>query len=120
MSELKQTTIEEIFDDLDAGLFGKRLAAAIRDAALGTVATGDKKKRGKVTVVFEIGQVGESNQVQVDHTIEYRKPTHRGSVSEVHTTSTALYVGTMGNLTVLPNSNRELDFASRPEREEQH
>lgn len=102
------TNIDQLMEELDAGSFGKRLALALSDTALGVVATGDRKKRGKVTVTFDIAQVGESNQVQIDHTLEYKKPTHRGSSSEVHTTSTALYVGTRGKLTILQNETRPL------------
>lgn len=109
MNDNKQhTSIEQLFEELDAGVFGDRLALALADTALGVVATGDKKKRGKVTITFDIGQVGETNQVQIDHTIEYKKPTHRGSQSEVHGTATVMYVGARGKLTILNNSTQPL------------
>mgnify|MGYP006954731270 CR=1 FL=1 len=102
------TGIDQLFEELDGGAFGRRLALALSDAALGVVATGDRKKKGKVTITFDIGQVGESNQVQIDHTIEFKQPTHRGSKSETHTTSTALYVGTRGKLTIMQNDTRDM------------
>ena len=102
------TSIEQLIEELDAGAFGKRLALALSDTALGVVATGDKRKAGTVTVTFKIAQVGETNQVNIDHTLEYKKPTHRGSSSEVHTTSTAMYVGTRGKLTILPNDTKPM------------
>lgn len=108
MSQSFITPIDELFEELDGGTFGKRLATAMADSALGVVATGDRKKKGKVTVTFDISQIGESNQVQIDHTIEFRKPTHRGSQSEVHTTASVMYVGTRGALTVLANDNRDM------------
>jgi hypothetical protein len=108
MNEERLNTIEEIMDQLDAGTLGKRLAKALEDTALGVVATGDRKKAGKVTLEFDIKQIGESNQVMIDHTISFKKPTHRGSVAEVHTTSTTLFVGTRGKLTILNNETREM------------
>lgn len=108
MSQSFITPIDQLIEELDGGTFGKRLATALADSALGVVATSDRKKKGKVTVTFDISQVGESNQVHIDHTIEYRKPTHRGSQSEVHTTATAMYVGTRGALTILPNDTRDM------------
>ena len=109
MSDSQQTTqIEQLIEELDAGSLGKRLAVALADAALGVVATGDKRKKGKVTLTFDIAQIGESSQVQIDHTLEFRKPTHRGSASEVHTTSTVMYVGTRGKLTLMANDTRPM------------
>lgn len=104
----QRTSIEQLIEELDAGSLGKRLAVALSDAALGVVATGDKRKKGKVTLTFDIAQIGESSQVQIDHTLEYRKPTHRGSASEVHTTSTVMYVGTRGRLTILANETQPM------------
>lgn len=104
----KIATIDQLMGELDAGLLGKRIATALAESALGVVATGDKKKRGKVTVTFDIGQVGESNQVQIDHTVEFKKPTHRGSASEVNTTSSVMYVGMYGKLTLLNNETKPM------------
>lgn len=114
MNDGTTTGIDQLMEELDAGIFGKRIATAVADASLGVVATGDRKKRGKVTVTFDITQVGESNQVQIDHTIEFQKPTHRGWQAERHTTSTAMYVGTRGKLTILPNNTKDM-FATQDE-----
>ena len=113
--EQKTATIDQLMNELDAGTLGRRIAQALAESALGVVATGDKKKRGKVTVTFDIGQIGESNQVHIDHTVEYKKPTHRGSVSEVNTTSSVMYVGMYGKLTVLNNDTKPLFNQQREE-----
>lgn len=109
------TNTEQLFEELDAGTFGKRLGVAISDTALGVITTG---KKGKVAVTFNIKQVGESNQVNVDHTVEFVRPTHRGSQSEINTTSTALYVGARGKLTVLPNDTRDMFTKRTNEKDE--
>lgn len=108
MNAERKTDIHQLFDELDAGALGKRVMEAIRQTSLGIVAVNDKKKRGKVVLTFDIGQIGESNQVHIDHTLEFKKPTHRGSASEVHTTSSAMYVDLQGNLTVLNNATRPM------------
>lgn len=107
------TNFAELLGELDAGTLQKRIEMALSDTALGVVTTG---KTGKVTLTFTMKQVGESNQVNIDHKVDFSQPTHRGNRSEDHTTSSALYVGGRGALTILPNSNKEL-FAV-PEKEE--
>lgn len=111
------TNFDQLFSELDAGSFAKRIAIALSDTALGVVATGDKRKKGKVILTFDITRVGESGQVEIDHTLEYKKPTLRGTASETHTTSTPMYVGTRGKLTALPqtpdlftNTNSQLEY----------
>jgi len=99
------TDFAELIEELDAGTLVKRLEMALSDTALGVVTTG---KQGKVTLTFTMKRVGESDQVAVDHTVDFSQPTHRGSRSEDHKTSSALYVGGRGALTLLPNTNRDM------------
>ena len=99
------TDFFQFFDEADAGNFQKRVAKGISDTSLGVVSTGDKRKKGRVVVTLDFSQVGESNQVQIDHTVEFKQPTQRGSVSEVHTTSTLMYVNSFGRLSVLPKTS---------------
>lgn len=46
------TTIETLMAELDGGTLGPRIAAALAEAAVGTAACNDKRKRGKVTIEF--------------------------------------------------------------------
>ena len=100
----KGTDIYQFLDEADAGNFKERISAALSCTSLGVVSTGDKRKKGKVIVTLEFSQVGESNQVHIDHTVEFKQPTQRGCVSEVHTTSTPMYVNSFGRLSVLPQT----------------
>ena len=98
------TDFDQFFAEADAGNFKERISAAVSDTSLGVVSTGDKRKKGRVVITLEFSQVGESNQVHIDHTVEFKQPTQRGCVSEVHTTSTPMYVNSFGRLSVLPQT----------------
>ena len=111
MNDLKHITpLDVLLEDLDGGSLAQRIALALADTAMGVAAVGEKKKRGKVTVTFDIGVIGnlDSQQVQIDHTVEMKAPTHRGRKSEQHTTSSVLYVGMRGKLTTMPNTNKDM------------
>jgi hypothetical protein len=96
----------QFLQECDGGNLLPRLAAALSDAAIGSVAVA--KKNGKVTLQFDFSQVGESNQVMIDHTVTFTAPTQRGKRSEEHTTTTAMYVSNRGDMTILPNDTRAL------------
>lgn len=58
--------------------------------------------------------IGESNQVQLSHSIKYTKPTAKGRVVEENTTSTPLHVGNGGVLTLFPETQAKLDLGAHP------
>ncbi len=103
----KQTTnFLDILPDLFAGVFLGQIDQALSDAALGVVSWGDKGKKGKVTVEFDLSRIGETNQVAVKHSIAYVYPTKRGKKSETSTTETPMHVGPRGRLTLLPQAEQ--------------
>lgn len=104
--ERKQVTdLEQLFQELDGGAFGQRVGLALSDTALGVVSTG---KVGEVTIKFKVKPIGQSTQVQIDHVVSYSQPTDRGKRGEEHGTSTAMYVGPRGKLTILNNETGNL------------
>lgn len=107
----KTTDIPALLNDLDAGVFVARLAAAMDDTALGVVTTG---KKGKVTVTFDLERQGDSSQVLCKHQIKYARPTTKGKASEEATTSTPLHVGVGGVLSLFPESQTEMFKAPEP------
>ena len=122
MNDIKHITqLDTLMEELDGGALAQRIALALADTAMGVAAVGEKKKRGKVVVTFDIGLIGssDSSQVQIDHTVEMKAPTVRGRKSEQHTTSSVMYVGMRGKLTTLPNENRNL-FADQPQTDAAH
>lgn len=92
----------ETLQDLDAGAFVAKLSRAIQESAEGTVYQGDKNKQGKVTVSFTMKRIEGSQQLAVEHKLSYEKPTKNGKTGETDTTTTVLYVGQRGRLTIMP------------------
>lgn len=104
------TNFNEVMEELNGGVFLQQVGRALSDVAMGVVINGDKSKKGKVTITFDMVRIGESSQVAVKHTLSYSKPTARGKTSEEAATDTPLYVGRGGRLTVMPDNQTALDF----------
>lgn len=103
----KQTTdLLDILPDLFAGVFLGQIETALSDAALAVVSWGDKGKKGKVTIDFDLSRIGETNQVAVKHSVSYSYPTKRGKKSETTTTETPMHVGARGRMTLLPQAEQ--------------
>lgn len=102
------TNIDDFINDLDGGVFAEKLGRALSAVASGTTTNGNGKKKGKVVIELEITQIGEASQVQIAHTLKYIQPTLRGKASEEDTTTTPMYVGKGGKLTLAPDA--QMDF----------
>ncbi|MDP8078361.1 hypothetical protein [Phocoenobacter skyensis] len=97
---MAETNIYDFMNELDAGIFERKVATALSDVALGVV-THDKV--GKVTLEFSVKKMDSDNpQVQISHKLTYAKPTKRGKSSEEDTTATPMYVHKGGKLSVTP------------------
>lgn len=107
------TDLNEFFDDLNAGVARQQLERALSDVALGVVTHGDKGKKGKVVLTFDMARIGESNQVTLTHRLEYRAPTARGKRTEDVTTQTPLHVGRNGRLSLMPDNQPDLPGVER-------
>lgn len=90
---MKPTDISQFLNDLNAGVFAAQAGKAISDVAAGTVEYG---KKGKVTITLEFSQIGESNQVKINHKLDYTEPTRRGSKREDTALDTPMYVTSKG------------------------
>jgi hypothetical protein len=95
----------ELMADLNAGVFEQQIARALSDTALGVVTTG---KKGKVTITFDLRQIGESSQVECTHSLSYSKPTQRGKSTEEASTKTPLHVGKEGKLSLFPHETGDM------------
>ncbi len=111
MSENTSTNFEAVMADLDGGVFVSKISRALSDVAMGTVLTG---KAGKVTVQFDMKQIGESSQIEMAHKIAYVKPTDKGKSTEENTTKTPLHVGKGGKLSLFPEEQEQFDFMKGP------
>lgn len=99
MHQSDHTNIEQLTEELDGGAFMARVGRALSEAAAGCV---NHRQKGEVTVTFKIKPIGDSRQVEIDHTVTFVEPTPRGKRTETHTTSTPMYVTSKGKLTLFP------------------
>lgn len=98
----------EVFEELDAGIFDRKVSHAIAQTALAVVNAESRKQTGKVTLEFNIERIGEGAQVNMTHKLTYSKPTLRGKVNETDETQTLLYIGKGGKMTITPDTQMEL------------
>lgn len=86
---MKKTDVADFFNSLNAGVFANQIGAALSDVGSGVVEHG---KKGKVVITLELSRAGESNQVLVNHRLDYKVPTKRGSRSEDTALDTPMFV----------------------------
>lgn len=103
----KITAADEVLNDLDGGVFMQKMAAALADVASGVVTHG---RAGQVQITLDMKQIEDSHQVAVKHTLTYKQPTMRGEKGEKDQTSTPLYVGTRGKLSIMPDNQTKFGF----------
>jgi len=96
---------DSVLEDLDAGAFMQKIQRAIGQVALGTVET---RKVGTVVITLTTKQIGDSNQVNMTHSIKHTIPTLKGKVLEENASQTALYVAGTGKLTLFPDTQTRM------------
>lgn len=99
-------TVQDTLGELDAGIFMQQAEAALKEVALGVIRC--DKKKGSITITLELDRIGESDSVTVNHTLKYTKPTRRGKATEEMTTSTPMYVNSLGYLTISPQTQDDM------------
>lgn len=104
-----------VFEELDAGIFDRKVSAAMAQTALSVVNADSRQKKGKVTLEFEIERIGDGAQVRMTQKLAYARPTLRGKIQETDTTETLLYVGRGGKMTITPDT--QLDLIQKTQRE---
>ena len=102
---MPKPTLAEIIGEFDAGIFESKVCSALKMAAQGVI---DAGKKGSVTIVIDLDRIGDSSSVQVKHTLKYLKPTKNGKYTEESTTSTPMYVGKEGYLTISPETQEDV------------
>lgn len=86
---MKPTDTSEFINSLNAGVFAQQVGRALSDVAAGVV---DHNKKGKVIITLELSPIGESNQVKINHKLDFTQPTKRGSKREDTALDTPMYV----------------------------
>lgn len=102
---MKDPNFTESLEEMDAGLVIARLSKALAEAAMGTV---EHNKQGKVVLTLTMKRIGETSQVNVEHKIDFQRPTARGTKKEDFTTATPMYVNKHGYLSVAPEMQTDI------------
>jgi hypothetical protein len=102
-------TLDDTLQELDAGIFVNKATEALKKVALGVV---NHSKNGSVTIQLDLSRIGESDSVQVKHTLKYNMPTIRGKLVEDNATTTPMHVSREGYLSVSPQTQQDMFNAS--------
>lgn len=95
------TKVDQFIADLNGGVLEEQLSATLSQIAGAVV---DQRRKGQVALVFDVEPLGEGHQVQIKHTLKYKRPTMRGSISEDSQATTPMHVGSKGALTFFPEN----------------
>lgn len=109
--------LNTLLEDLDGGIFATKIAAALKASAESVANWGTKGKTGKVTVEFTFTRIGESRQVDCVHGLKHVVLTRKGRFIDEDTTSTPLYVGARGQLSLFPIAEQETLFSGNGKRQ---
>jgi hypothetical protein len=99
------TDVQTFISDLDGGVLEKKLSEILSNVAGAVIEHG---KAGKVALELKFTQIGNSQQVQVEHTLKYVQPTKRGKMAEDNATITPMHVGKRGALSFFPEDQGQL------------
>ncbi|PPK72647.1 hypothetical protein B0F88_10380 [Methylobacter tundripaludum] len=102
---MAKPTLDETLGELDAGIFAQKTHEALKQVAMGVIATG---KKGQVSITLDLDRIGDSSSVQIKHTLKFSRPTKNGKTSEENTTSTPMYADNLGYLTISPQTQDDL------------
>ena len=101
----KPTDTAQFLEDLNGGAFISQIGHALSEVAAGVV---DHSKAGKLVITLDITQIGESSQVKINHKLDYKVPTKRGTRSENTSLDTPMHVGTGGSITMFAEKHDQL------------
>jgi len=94
------TDVNAFIEELNGGVFQEKLAHVLSEVANGTILFGEGKKKGEVCIAMKLERVGDNSQVIIEHKLMHTRPTKRGKVSEEDTTSTPMFVGKGGKMSI--------------------
>lgn len=101
----KTTDATQFISDLSGGNLANQLGAAISAVAQGAVAN---NKKGKVTLTLDVSKIGDSNQVEISHTLAFVEPTSKGKRSEDTNSKTPMHLNASGDVTLFANHTSQL------------
>lgn len=104
----RPTDVPNFLGDLNAGIFEKQLGAVLSDVAAGVVLNG---KQGEVTIKLKIKQISDTQQVNVNHAIDYKTPTAKGHRTELSEGATPMHVLKGGCISLMPERVNTAEYA---------
>lgn len=96
-SSARPTDVGAIISDLEAGQLEAQLGITLSEVAAAVTL---RAANGKVSIELEIKPIPGTRQVQVAHTLKFKRPTLTGSCSEDSTGTTVFHVGQGGQLSI--------------------
>lgn len=102
---MSETDVGQLLSDLDAGSFEQKMGVVISDVASGVIEHG---RSGKVQVTLTFKQLGSSNQMMIEHELNYVSPTRNGERGEKNKTQTPVHVNVDGDVTLFPKNQSQL------------
>lgn len=99
------TNVETFIQDLDGGVFEKKLSLALSEVA---AATCDNGGEGEVVVKFSFKKIQGTSQVHCKHTLNFCRPTMSGEATEKESRITTLHVGKFGRLSLAPENQMDM------------
>lgn len=107
MTDQMPYDLARTLNELDGGVFGRKASKAAEQVAAATVTY---SKPGELTIKLKFKQIGNSSQVEVEHTLTYNEPTANGNVTEKNTTTTPMHVSQKGGLSLMPDTQTGFEF----------
>lgn len=98
------TDFAVLVGELNGGVFEQQINRALSDIAANVCTHG---KKGELTLIFKIQQIGDSSQVKMSHSFKSVIPKPRGRAIEENEVDTPLHVGYGGKLTLFPDVSRQ-------------
>lgn len=99
------TNVTGFVGSLNQGKLQKQLGHILSDVAASVCEHG---RMGTVNLKLKIKQVGEGQQVLIEHALDYKRPTEKGSRSEDNVTVTTMHVNAQGDLSLMPENQPDL------------
>lgn len=91
------TDVAEFISDLSGGVFENALSVALSETAAAVV---DQAKKGQVTIKLQLEHIPGTQQVRIDYTLTFARPTQYGRRGEEFKDFSAMHVGKGGALTL--------------------
>lgn len=102
-----------VLAEIDAGIFEKKIAAALADAGKAAITHG---KQSKIVLSLSFDQIDTSHQVSVTHKITTTIPHLTGKNTDEDTKKSPLHVHTDGGMSIFTED--QLGFSFTKEKEE--